>query len=77
MRLFSDSDFVNALIPDRSILPLGSALYVGVFVDESDSTFVLAVDVCYITQSSNPDDPVRYFLIHSRYVSFLTVCVKT
>lgn len=72
MSLFSGSDFVNALRPGQ-LLPLGSALHVGVFVADSDPTFVLVLDDCYITQSSNPDDPMRYFLIHSRYGSFLTL----
>lgn len=66
MRLY-DSDFVSPYRPGRPILPLGSPIHVGVFVADADPTFVLVLDDCFFSQTSNPNDPVQHFLIRQGY----------
>ncbi|XP_038575076.1 pancreatic secretory granule membrane major glycoprotein GP2-like [Micropterus salmoides] len=62
-------------MPDYSVpfptgpvsLPLGSALHVGVSVENYDNNrFVLLLENCYVTNSPGANDPVRYFLIQNR-----------
>nr|XP_033482612.1 deleted in malignant brain tumors 1 protein-like [Epinephelus lanceolatus] len=64
MNLFRDSNFSNSYPGGQVILPVGSALHVQVFVPENDPSFAVVLEDCYITYSSNLDDPMRYYLIH-------------
>ncbi|XP_037627947.1 deleted in malignant brain tumors 1 protein-like isoform X2 [Sebastes umbrosus] len=66
MNLFRDSNYSYSYPAGPLSLPVGSALHVQVFVPLSDPSFAVVLEECYTTNSSNPDDPVRYFLIHSR-----------
>lgn len=71
MYLFCNSNFDESYPEGPVTLPMGSALHVGVSVAEIDPSFVAVLEDCYTTPSSNPDDPIRYLLIHSRYTSHL------
>ncbi|KAK2862596.1 hypothetical protein Q5P01_002129 [Channa striata] len=66
MYVFRDSDFTTTYPEGQIALRVGTAVHVGVFVTESDPTFALVLDDCYTSPSSDPDDPIRFFLIHSR-----------
>nr|XP_033472884.1 deleted in malignant brain tumors 1 protein-like isoform X2 [Epinephelus lanceolatus] len=65
MNLFRDSNFSNSYPGGQVILPVGSALHVQAYVFENDPSFAVVLQDCYTTNSSNPEDPVRYYLIHS------------
>ncbi|XP_049432554.1 deleted in malignant brain tumors 1 protein-like [Epinephelus fuscoguttatus] len=65
MNLFCDSSFSNSYPGGQVILPVGSALHVQAYVFENDPSFAVVLQDCYTTNSSNPEDPVRYYLIHS------------
>lgn len=71
MYLFRNSSYVDSYPGGPVTLPVGSVLYVGVSVAESDSAFAVIMEDCYSTPSSNPDDPMQYFVIHSRYAALL------
>ncbi|KAE8300871.1 Pancreatic secretory granule membrane major glycoprotein GP2 [Larimichthys crocea] len=66
MSLFRNSNYTDTYPSGQIILPVGSPLYVGVSVEEVDSPFVVVLDDCYATHSSNPDDPTRYYLIQNK-----------
>ncbi|XP_018600849.1 uromodulin-like isoform X2 [Scleropages formosus] len=67
MVLYRTANFTDPYSPGLVVLPLGSALYVGVSVKELDTDrFVVVLEDCYATPSASPDDPVRYFLIQNR-----------
>ncbi|XP_074506604.1 scavenger receptor cysteine-rich domain-containing group B protein-like [Sebastes fasciatus] len=66
MNLFRDSNYSYSYPAGPLSLPVGSALHVQVSVPLSDPSFAVVLEECYTTNSSNPDDPVQYFLIHSR-----------
>ncbi|XP_037627923.1 deleted in malignant brain tumors 1 protein-like [Sebastes umbrosus] len=66
MNLFRDSNYSYSYPAGPLSLPVGSALHVQASVPLSDPSFAVVLEECYTTSSSNPDDPVRYFLIHSR-----------
>ncbi|XP_028261027.1 scavenger receptor cysteine-rich domain-containing group B protein-like [Parambassis ranga] len=61
--LYRDSRFYFSYQPGWVTLPAGSPLYVGVFSDENDRSLVVVLEDCYITHTTNPDDPMRFFLI--------------
>ncbi|XP_049895985.1 deleted in malignant brain tumors 1 protein-like, partial [Epinephelus moara] len=65
MNLFRDSNFSNSYPGGQVILPVGSALHVQAYVFENDPSFAVVLQHCYTTNSTNPEDPVRYYLIHS------------
>ncbi|KAM4603290.1 scavenger receptor cysteine-rich domain-containing protein DMBT1-like [Polymixia lowei] len=66
MSLFQNSNYTQPYPVGPVSLPLGSALYVGVSVEETDPSFVAILDDCYVTHSPNPDDLMRYFLIQNK-----------
>ncbi|XP_049901123.1 uromodulin isoform X2 [Epinephelus moara] len=63
MSLFRNSNYTETYPSGRVTLPVGSPLYVGVSVEERDPSFVVVLEDCYATHSSNPDDPKQYPLI--------------
>jgi len=67
MSLFQNSNYTEPYPAGRVTLPLGSALHIGVSVEETETErFVVVLDDCYATHTSNPDDPMRYFLIQNK-----------
>uniref|UniRef100_A0A8C5GLM3 Deleted in malignant brain tumors 1 protein-like n=1 Tax=Gouania willdenowi TaxID=441366 RepID=A0A8C5GLM3_GOUWI len=66
MNLYRDSSFAHSYPPGLETLPPGSPLYVGVFVNESDSDFAAVLESCYTTDSLDPDDAAHNFLIYNR-----------
>ncbi|KAK1900908.1 Uromodulin [Dissostichus eleginoides] len=66
MTLFHNSNFSYRYPSGLVTLPMGSPLYVAVFVSENDPNFAVVLEDCYTTNSSNPEDHMRYYLIHSR-----------
>ena len=81
MSLFRDANYTAPYPAGRVTLPLGSALHVGVSVEETDAgIFVVVLEDCYTTHSPDPDDLLKHFLIQHRYVSLergeeVCVCV--
>ncbi|XP_072301208.1 uncharacterized protein [Eucyclogobius newberryi] len=66
MSLYRDSSF-SSTYPSGSVsLPVGQPLYVGVYVEENDINFVTVLDDCYVTYTSNPNDPMRQPLIQNK-----------
>ncbi|XP_047222600.1 uromodulin [Girardinichthys multiradiatus] len=66
MFLFRDSSYSETYEPGRVILPVGSPLYVGVFVEETDYRFAVVLEDCFATHTSNPEDPMQYPLIQNK-----------
>ncbi|XP_038844291.1 deleted in malignant brain tumors 1 protein-like isoform X3 [Salvelinus namaycush] len=68
MSLYHNSNYTEPYpAGQRVTLPLGSALHVGVSVNETETErFVVVLDNCYATHSPNPDDPMRYFIIQNK-----------
>ncbi|XP_047433609.1 uromodulin-like isoform X2 [Mugil cephalus] len=66
MYLFRDSSYTETYPAGRVTLPVGSPLYVGVFVDRRDTSFTLVLEDCFATHSSSPNDPTQYPLIHNK-----------
>ncbi|XP_059189061.1 deleted in malignant brain tumors 1 protein [Centropristis striata] len=63
MSLFHDSRYLYSYPPGQVTLPNGSALNVQVYVPRTDQSFAVVLKSCYTTYSSNPDDPMQYYLI--------------
>lgn len=63
--LYRKLDFSEPLPTGPISLPFGSALHVGVSVENNDG-FALLLENCYITKSSSAADPLRRFLIQNR-----------
>jgi len=66
MSLFRNSDYSETYPAGQVTLPVGSTLYVGVSVDELDPSLAAVLEHCYATHSSNPDDPMRNYLIQNK-----------
>lgn len=66
MSLFLNSNYTESYPAGRVTLPVGSPLYVGVSVEGRDPAFVVVLEDCYATHSSNSDDPMRYSLIQNK-----------
>ncbi|XP_040891443.1 deleted in malignant brain tumors 1 protein-like isoform X14 [Toxotes jaculatrix] len=66
MCLFRNSNFTEPYSAGRITLSVGSAIYVGISVEENDLSFAVVLEDCYISQSSNPDNPSRYFFIQNK-----------
>lgn len=66
MSLFHNSSYTETYPAGQVILPVGSPLYVGVSVEERDPRFAVVLEDCHATHSSNPDDPMRYYLIQNK-----------
>ncbi|XP_070684592.1 scavenger receptor cysteine-rich domain-containing protein DMBT1-like [Pempheris klunzingeri] len=66
MSLFHNPDYTEPYPPGLVTLPVGSPLYVGVSVERRDPFFVVVLEDCHATHSSNPDDPMQYSLIQNK-----------
>ena len=69
MTLYHSDDFTKAYPAGGVTLPVGSVLHVGVSVEESETErFVVVLEDCYATQSPDPKDIMRYYIIQNKYV---------
>ncbi|XP_067352713.1 deleted in malignant brain tumors 1 protein-like [Channa argus] len=66
MSLFRNSNFTEVYPAGEITLPVGAPLYVGVSVEEIDSSFAVVLENCYATHSPNPNDPIRNFFIQNK-----------
>lgn len=67
MTLYQNSDYTHPYPAGEITLLLGSALYVGVSVEEADTEhFVVVLEGCYATHSPDQEDLMRYSLIQNR-----------
>ncbi|KAM3622895.1 uncharacterized protein V6R79_004376 [Siganus canaliculatus] len=66
MSLFQDPSYNESYPPGQVTLTVGSPLYVGVTVEEKNPRFVAVLEDCYVTYTSNPDDPEKHFLIQNQ-----------
>ncbi|TDH06413.1 hypothetical protein EPR50_G00132890 [Perca flavescens] len=65
--LYKRPDYSEPFPAGPVSLPLGTALHVGVSVENYDNNhFVLLLEHCYVTNSSSADDPATYDLIQNR-----------
>uniref|UniRef100_A0A674BPB5 ZP domain-containing protein n=1 Tax=Salmo trutta TaxID=8032 RepID=A0A674BPB5_SALTR len=69
MTLYHSDNFTKAYPAGGVTLPVGSVLHVGVSVEESETErFVVVLEDCYATQSPDPKDIMRYYIIQNKYV---------
>ncbi|KAI3352882.1 hypothetical protein L3Q82_019461, partial [Scortum barcoo] len=66
MSLYLNSNYTEKYPAGRVTLPVGSPLYVGVSVENRESSFTVVLEDCYATHSSNPGNPMRYFFIQNK-----------
>ncbi|XP_047198252.1 deleted in malignant brain tumors 1 protein [Hippoglossus stenolepis] len=66
MSLFRTSTFTQPYPSGLITLPVGSPLHVGVSVLVRDPSFVVVLENCYASNSSNPNDTTRYFFIQNK-----------
>ncbi|KAJ0041582.1 hypothetical protein NL108_012763 [Boleophthalmus pectinirostris] len=66
MTLYQDQNYTILYPAGTVILPVGQPLFVGVYVEENDPTFVTVLEDCYFTNSSNPNDGMRHPLIQNK-----------
>ena len=66
MLLFQDSNYTEPYPAGPVTLPVGSVLYVGASVQETDPSLVVVLDDCYATHTSNPEAPVKHFFIQNK-----------
>ncbi|KAK7938861.1 hypothetical protein WMY93_002187 [Mugilogobius chulae] len=66
MSLYRDSSYSSTYPSGTVSLPVGQPLYVGVFVEKNDRSFVTVLENCYGTYTSNPNDPMRQYLIRNK-----------
>ncbi|XP_038823226.1 pancreatic secretory granule membrane major glycoprotein GP2-like [Salvelinus namaycush] len=67
MTLYHSDNFTKAYPAGRVTLPVGSVLHVGVSVEESETErFVVVLEDCYATQSPDPEDIMRYYIIQNK-----------
>ncbi|XP_030582252.1 pancreatic secretory granule membrane major glycoprotein GP2-like [Archocentrus centrarchus] len=66
MSLFRNSNYTASYPAGQVTLPVGSALYVGVSVQETDPALAVVLEDCYATHSPNPNDPTQYPLIQNK-----------
>ncbi|KAM7009825.1 scavenger receptor cysteine-rich domain-containing protein DMBT1-like [Tautogolabrus adspersus] len=66
MSLFRNSTFTEPYPAGGVNLPLGSPLYVGVSVTERELRFVVVLEECYASHSSNPHYYQQYSLIRNK-----------
>uniref|UniRef100_A0AAZ3SXA2 ZP domain-containing protein n=1 Tax=Oncorhynchus tshawytscha TaxID=74940 RepID=A0AAZ3SXA2_ONCTS len=76
MSLYRNANFTEAYPPGEVLLPVGSALHVGVSVDETYDQLVVVLENCYATHTPNFDDLMRYVLIQNRSVCAFLSCVR-
>lgn len=66
MSLYRDPNY-SSIYPSGTVsLPVGAPLYVGVFVEENDLSFVTVLEDCYTTYSTNPNDPMKHYFIQNK-----------
>lgn len=68
MFLYRTSNYNQVYPAGQVFLPVGSPLYVGVSLEEQHLGFVVVLEDCYASQSSNPDHPFREYLIRNKCV---------
>ncbi|XP_053473319.1 pancreatic secretory granule membrane major glycoprotein GP2-like isoform X2 [Ictalurus furcatus] len=67
MLLFHDANFTSSYPPGPVTLPVGTPLYVGMNLQEVESTrFNVVIEECYITGKPDANSTERYYLIQSR-----------
>ncbi|TSK20061.1 Uromodulin [Bagarius yarrelli] len=67
MLLYHDDNFTSPYPPGSVTLPVGTPLYVGINMQEMESTrFNLVIEECYITDTPNANSTERYYLIQNR-----------
>ncbi|XP_059183346.1 deleted in malignant brain tumors 1 protein-like [Centropristis striata] len=66
MSLFRNSNYIETYPAGRVTLPVGSPLYVGVSVEETDPSFAVVLEDCYASHSSTPDNFMQYPLIRNK-----------
>ncbi|KAK6300851.1 hypothetical protein J4Q44_G00289490 [Coregonus suidteri] len=67
MFLYRLSNYTEPYPAGEVLLPIGSTLHVGVSVEESGmERFVVVLEDCYATQSPNPDNLPRTYMIQDR-----------
>ena len=66
MSLYADPSYSIPYPPGTVSVPVGKPLYVGVYVEENDLSFVTVLNNCYFTYSSNPNDAMRHPLIQNK-----------
>ncbi|XP_053274173.1 deleted in malignant brain tumors 1 protein [Pleuronectes platessa] len=66
MSLFRTSSFTQPYPSGLITLPVGSPLHVGVSVLVRDPSFVVVLENCYASDSSNSNDTARYFFIQNK-----------
>ncbi|XP_061089941.1 uromodulin-like [Conger conger] len=67
MSLYRNADYTDPYSSGRVLLPLGSALYVGVSAEEAASDrFAVILESCYATPTADSDGPSRFSLIQNR-----------
>ncbi|XP_077460848.1 uncharacterized protein LOC144077182 [Stigmatopora argus] len=66
MVLFRSSNFTEPYSEGAVRLPVGSPLYVGVYVLKKDPSLAVVLEDCFASHSTNPDNPERYSLIHDK-----------
>uniref|UniRef100_A0A4W5NRS7 ZP domain-containing protein n=1 Tax=Hucho hucho TaxID=62062 RepID=A0A4W5NRS7_9TELE len=67
MTLYHSDNFTKAYPVGGVTLPVGSVLHVGVSVEESETErFVVVLEDCYATQSPDPEDIMRHYVIQNK-----------
>ncbi|XP_060941227.1 deleted in malignant brain tumors 1 protein [Limanda limanda] len=66
MSLFHTSNFTQPYPSGLITLPVGSPLHVGVSVLVRDPSFVVVLENCYASNSSNSNDTAQYFFIQNK-----------
>ncbi|XP_060941240.1 uromodulin-like [Limanda limanda] len=66
MSLFRTSSFTQPYPPGLITLPVGSPLHVGVSVLVRDPSFVVVLENCYASNSSNSNDTAQYIFIQNK-----------
>ena len=70
MSLYHNADYTDPYSEGAVSLPLGSALYVGVSVEDAASDgFAVILENCYATATPEADEPLHFSLIQNRSVT--------
>ncbi|XP_077426273.1 uncharacterized protein LOC144054821 [Vanacampus margaritifer] len=66
MFLFRNSNYTEPYAHGAVVLPVGSPLYVGVYVDKTDPSLAVVLEDCFTSHSPNPSSSYRYTLIQNK-----------
>ncbi|XP_031749699.1 uromodulin-like [Xenopus tropicalis] len=67
MAVYNSSDYKHPYEGTQIDLYTKTVIYIGVFFDGPDpSLFAMVLNNCYATPSSNPNDPIKYYIIQNR-----------